>query len=834
MDGMDDIVKEFIVESHENLDRVDRDLVALEKDPTSHELLAEVFRAIHTIKGTTGFLGFSRLESVTHAGENLLSKLRDGVLSLTPDITSGLLSTVDAVREMLANIESQGTDGNGDYASLIDTLTRLQSPGPAPTPVALPLPPPAKLTKKPTRKRPKQEKPVEAQPPVAEEPSGNGEQHAVAPADQLTIGEVLVRSGRATEQQIAKALEQQKNGDPRRLGEILVDQGVIQPGEALEALQTQKEIRSSRLSSSNIRVDVGQLDKLMNLVGELVLARNQVLQFSATIEDAAFLGTTQRLNLITTELQEAVMKTRMQPIENIWSMLPRVVRDLAQSGGKQVRVEMEGQETELDKTIIEAIKDPLTHMVRNSVDHGIEAPDRRTQAGKPAEGKLSLRAYHEGGQVNIEISDDGAGVDVERVKRKAIERGLVTPDQAARMNEREVINLLFVPGFSTAEKITNVSGRGVGMDVVKTNIEKIGGAVDLQSRPSLGTTLRIKIPLTLAIVPALIVTSGGERYAIPQINLLELVRLEGDESRKGIETIHGAPVYRLRGTLLPLVYLDRALGLVQDPGESPDGHRESAGHSVAHNVGLSTLNIVVLQADDRQFGLVVDEVNDTEEIVVKPLGKHLKGIEVFAGATIMGDGRVALILDVLGLARRSSVVSEVRERQLAVSETEAVRETLDERQSMLLFRGPDDGRMAIPLSLVTRLEEFPSSSLEKAGSQQVVQYRGSILPLVRIASLLPERRRKPRRSQSKDAAAQNGKVQVVVHTSGDRTVGLVVDRILDIVEENLGSLQEASRDGIRGSIVIQGRVTEILDLAKLVRGHPGCSAPETACVALRN
>ena len=411
----------------------------------------------------------------------------------------------------------------------------------------------------------------------------------------------------------------------------------------------QAEARGSAVSDSTIRVDVGLLDKLMNLVGELVLARNQVLQFTSQSADSAFLATSQRLNLITTELQGSVMKTRMQPIGNVWSKLPRVVRDLAAACGKEVRLEMEGKETELDKTIIEAIKDPLTHIVRNSVDHGIERPETRVERRKPAEGCLKMRAYHEGGQVIIEITDDGGGIDCERVKQKALQRALITPEQAARMSDHEALYLIFLPGFSTAEKVTNVSGRGVGMDVVKTNIERIGGTVDLQSQPGKGTTLKIKIPLTLAIIPALIVTSGGDRFAIPQVSLLELVRLEVEQASQQIEFIHGAPVYRLRGQLLPFAYLNRELRLndADDDGLKPS---------------VEATTIVVLQADGHPFGLVVDEINDTEEIVVKPLGKQLKGVASFAGATIMGDGRVALILDVLGLAQRAGVVAEVRDR----------------------------------------------------------------------------------------------------------------------------------------------------------------------------
>ena len=380
----------------------------------------------------------------------------------------------------------------------------------------------------------------------------------------------------------------------------------------------------------------------MTLVGELVLARNQIVQYSGTLEDPAFLGTAQRLNLLTTELQAGVMKTRMQPIGTIWSKLPRIVRDMAVACGKKVRIDMDGQETELDKTIIEAIRDPLIHMVRNAVDHGIEPPDRRAALGKPAEGRLRLHAFHEGGKVIIEIADDGAGIDGGRVREKAVRVGLIAAEQAARLSDRELVGLVFLPGFSTTERVTHFSGRGVGMDVVRTNVEKIGGTVDLESHPGRGTTVKMKIPLTLAIIPALTVTTGGDRYAIPQVNLLELVRLEGERADRGIERIGDAPVYRLRGDLLPLVYLDRELQV--------ETARPAGGD----------VYIVVLQADDRQFGLVVDDIHDTEEIVVKPLQKQLKGIPVLSGATIMGDGRVALILDVLGLAQRANVVSGAR------------------------------------------------------------------------------------------------------------------------------------------------------------------------------
>ena len=794
---MDDIVREFLVESNENLDQLDRGLVALEKDPKARDILASIFRTIHTIKGTSGFLGFSKLEAVTHVGESLLSKMRDGELILNAEITSGLLAMVDVVREMLANIEATGQEGDRDCQALIESLTRLQNP---------------KLETSAAKAEPASPASSLSPPEGAEEETGEVDK---------PLGQILVEKGKTSPEQVAAALNKQSQGDPRRIGEILVENGSANPPDVLEAIQEQKEIRALAATDSNIRVDVGLLDKLMNLVGELVLARNQILQYSSTQQDPVFLSTSQRLNLITTELQEGVMKTRMQPIGNIWARFPRLVRDLATSCGKQVRVEMEGKETELDKTLVEAIKDPITHLVRNAVDHGIESPEERLACGKPAEGRLFLGAFHEGGQVNIEISDDGTGINLEQVKQKALERGLITLDHAARMSEREIVDLIFLPGFSTAQKVTNVSGRGVGMDVVKTNIEKIGGVVDIQSQSGKGTTLKIKIPLTLAIIPALTVTSGGDRYAIPQVSLLELVRLEGEQARKGIEMIHGAPVYRLRGRLLPLVYLNRALGI--EEGSSSNRTEKSAA---------DVANIVVLQADDRQFGLVVEEINDTEEIVVKPLGKQLKGIATFAGATIMGDGRVALILDVLGLAQQARVVAETRDRGL-VKKATAARQKSKGFETLLLFRSADGGRMAIPLSLVARLEEFERSAVERSGGQYVVQYRGEILPLIFLSSSLD---RNGGSEESREAmVSQNGseKIQVVVYSEHGRSAGLVVDHILDIVESDEAVQSKLARKGTRGMMVTQGRVTELLDVEAVLAGRGSNFVEESVSAGAR-
>ncbi|MGB7326505.1 MAG: chemotaxis protein CheW, partial [Rubripirellula sp.] len=538
-------------------------------------------------------------------------------------------------------------------------------------------------------------------------------------------------------------------------------------------------------AESTIRVDVALLDKLMTCVGELVLARNQILQFANGNTDLH--RTSQRLNLITSELQESVMKTRMQPIGNVWSKFPRLVRDLAGICEKQVRIEMEGKETELDKTIIEAIKDPLTHLVRNTVDHGIERPEVRTQVGKQAEGCLTLRAYHEGGQVIIEICDDGAGINAERVKAKALEKGLMTQEQLAKMSDRDAGNLIFLPGFSTAEKVSNVSGRGVGMDVVKTNIEKIGGTVDLQSQQGKGTTIKIKIPLTLAIIPALIVTCNNDRYAIPQVNLLELLRLDGDQVANSIEWIQSAPVYRLRGRLLPLVYLREQLKVVTE-------------------TDIDALNIVVLRADDRHFGLVVDRINDSEEIVVKPLSSQLKGVSVYSGTTIMGDGQVALILDVMGLAHSSGVITDAGKTQIQ-DNNDKTQSLNSDRHSLLVAGVGIANRFAIELEQVTRLEKIDTSTIEYTDNREVVQYRGEIMSLVRLGDLMGV-------PSSRDQS--DPFIDVIVYNDSERSVGIVVDRIIDIVEQKIEIDKSSHSSGRAISTVIQGQVTTLVDLPALI------------------
>ena len=737
-DGLDEIAQEFLVESYENLDELDRALVELEKDPSSRPLLASIFRTIHTIKGTSGFLAFNRLEAVTHVGENVLSKLRDGKLDLTPEITTVLLQMVDVVRALLGQIEQTGVEGDLDTSDVEAALARCLEVAPAPA--------------------------------AAEAP--------VAAVEEQPVAEVVAAPAPA----------------PVVPAPVVPAPVVPAPAaaEAPAAAPAEDDHRRS-VADSSIRVDVGLLDQLMRMVGELVLTRNQVVQYTADLQNVELQRAAQRLNLIASELQEGVMKTRMQPIEGVWSRLPRVVRDLGAQCGKSVRLVMEGRETELDRSVLEAIKDPLTHLVRNAIDHGLEAPAERTAAGKPVEGTLMLKAYHESGQVVVEVTDDGKGMDPVRVGDKAVEKGLVSRDQLGRMSDREILDLIFRPGFSTAEAVTNVSGRGVGMDVVRTNIEKIGGSVDLQSTVGEGTTVRVRIPLTLAIIPALVVRQGGELYAIPQVNLLELVRLDGDGSGNGpsIEHVAGAPVHRLRGSLLPLVFLAEQLELERDPSE--------------------TMNMVVLQADGTQFGLVVEDVVDTQEIVVRPLSRQIKHVEGFAGATITGEGRVALILDVSGLSQRAHAVTGVG---ASSSLAEVSHEAEDwDANGMLICRVGEDRRIALPMGDIARLEEFPDHMVEHAGDAQVVKYRGDLMKIVHVGSLL-----------GLSAPVHADTYAVVVHRhDGEQPVGFVVDEILDVVEEEVVLSEVGLRRGLSGSAVIQGYVTDLVDIPALVASARGGS-----------
>ncbi|MFO0593302.1 MAG: chemotaxis protein CheW [Polyangiaceae bacterium] len=765
-----DILSEFLLESRESLDRLDAELVALEGDPSNKERLQSVFRTMHTIKGTAGFLGFAKLEAITHAAESLLSLLRNGDIALEGTRTTAMLAAVDATRGLLNEIEASGGEGSRHFGALIEAITLAASN--------------ATLTEAAGLLADMRGPSAKAAQVVSERPSRRAPVSVSTPDPPPSVSKIgppppLPKASRPPEVRV-KGPEQMNaiSVVPPRVKSIVPVAKPKAPAHVPPARPP--EAVEERHGDTRIRVDVGLLDRLMNLVGELVLARNQLLQHAAKSESTSLVATSQRLNLITTELQEGVMKTRMQPIDHLWSRYPRIVRDLALACGKQVRLDTDGEGTELDKSIIEAIGDPLAHLVRNAVDHGIETPEEREAAGKSPVGTLRMRAFHEGGRVNIEISDDGAGIDVERVKQKALDRGLISAERARAMAPHDAYNLLFMPGFSTAKTVTNISGRGVGLDVVRTNVERIGGTVDIDSRLSRGTTFRIRIPLTLAIIPALVVSARGERFAIPQVNLIELVRVEAEKARTAIERIHGVPVFRLRGNLLALVDLGELLELDTD-----DTARD--------------VNLVVLQADDLQFGLLVDTIHDTEEIVVKPLGRELKGLDVYAGATIMGDGRVALILDVTGLAARAGVA--VSERRISSSAAQdGAHADHGPAEKLLIFRAGGDAPMALPLAAVARLEEFPRTRVEHMGETDAIQYRGEILPLVYLSEMFGGRR------------AEGDLLQVVVHTFQGRSVGFVVDAIDDIVEQQPTAMRRSGRRGMLGAAVIQGRVTELLDV----------------------
>ena len=792
-----EILREFLQETHENLLLLDSDLLTLEKNPSEKSTLSQVFRTLHSVKGTAGFMGLIKLQAVAHSAESLLSRLRAGEFRFNPAIATALLKVVDAVREILANIESTGDEGSGDYSALLAEVDRLRESGGEAAPTACP--------------QDSQQPATDMMSPSALTLLHTSEAASTGSSAAVQAGsDVPGAAETATDATFILPAIELPAPQPVMSQPVAASRQNVSANPSGSAAAGVVESRNASVADASIRVDVGLLDKLMTLVGELVLARNQILQYSAQHEDDGFLGAVQRLNILTTELQASVMKTRMQPIGNVLNKFPRVVRDLAMACGKKVRFEMDGQETELDKTLIEAIRDPLTHMVRNAIDHGIETPDVRRSRQKPEEGRLRMDAFHEGGKVIIEIADDGAGIDVARVREKAINNKLVSPEIMARMSQQEILRLVFLPGFSTTDKVTQFSGRGVGMDVVRINIEKIGGTVDIESTAGQGTTIRTKIPLTLPIIPALIIDSGGERYAIPQVSLLELVWLDPEQAQKGIERMHGAPVYRLRGNLLPLVFLDEQLQLEMNRGTEQD------------------LNIVVVQTDDRPFGLVVDAIRDTEEIVVKPLQKQLKGVSVFAGAAIMGDGRVALVLDVLGLAQRANVTSGAKSRSLSEQDHPAP-PAASEGETLLFFEPKGGGHMAIPMSLVARLEEFPRTMLEYLGAREVVQYRGEILPLVDVSrelevlrcsnSRFTSDRQLTARSTTSGNASDSpaDTILVVVCAGSNQQVGLVVEKILDIGNDEILARSRADRPGILFTAVVKGKVTEFPDVAAIVR-----------------
>ena len=766
---MDEALKEFLIECHENLSHLDLKLLLLEKS-TDPELVKSIFRVMHTIKGSAGFLGLSKLEKLTHAAENLLSKIRDGSLQPTTVITSALLAAIDGTRAILSSLESNQNEGNSDSEAIIKALNDCTN---APVSVGN-----APVAKQPAPVNKPNPAPVIAPTMVFPNPAPVIAPTMVFPRDAGTSFSDALKPLPSTATPLTSVI--QKAPDT-----------VSVMKEKIE--EPHREVASA-LSDSSVRIPVDVLDKLMSLASELVLSRNQLLQCSTRLNDSLLQVASRQFNLVTSELQEALMKTRMQPISNVWNKFPRMVREVAFKLGKQINLQMQGAETELDKTLIEAIKDPLTHLVRNSIDHGIESPEGRARANKKPEGTLLLRAYHESGRVNVVISDDGKGIDLNRVKAKALEKQLLSSDQLSQMGDNSVLQLIFLPGFSTAEKITSVSGRGVGMDVVKNNIEKIGGMIDIQSEVNKGTTIHLRIPLTLAIIKALSITAAGQSFTIPQTHITELLRIKDDSKIGGIEYVHETPVFRFRGKLIPLINLAE---LLQIKGKSETQSKPN--------------HLVILQAEDRQFGLLVDSVKDTNEIVVKPLPSRLKGVGCFAGVTIMGDGLVQLILDVSGVARLGRVLPKIRD--LGIKDLSAQDEIKTDNQSagegLLLVSAGGESQIAIPLEQVVRLEEFRPQQLEKTGEMHLVQYRDGIMPIYNLGNILGIKGGVETRDKTR-------KIQVVVHKYAGKYVGLTVEKILDTVYESIKINGDSTGQGIKKTGVVSGKITEFVDLGVLL------------------
>lgn len=701
---MDELLREFLTETSEHLDVVDVELVRFERDPNDIDVLRNVFRLVHTIKGTCGFLGLPRLEAIAHAAESLMGRFRDGKLEVRPEDVSLILASIDRIKHIVAELDRTAAEPPGTDRDLIDRLE-----------------------------------------------------------DCLTPDHEVVRLARPVPAILDRAGEDER-GSQR------------QP---------------------TIRVTVNVLEHLMTMVSELVLTRNQLLDMARRQDDPALLVPLQRLSHVTVELQEGVMKARMQPIGTVWQKMPRVLRDLAIDLGKDIDLRLRGAETELDRQVLEFIKDPLTQLVRNAADHGIEVPAQRLAAGKPERGTITLSAFHEGGSITVEVSDDGRGLDYKRIRGIAVSKGLVAEAEAERLSDAAVARFIFHPGFSTAQAVTSVSGRGVGMDIVKTNIDLIGGSVEVRSEPGQGTTFVVKLPLTLAIVAALIVGVAGQRFAIPQMSILELVRVRPGLSDVGIEKLNDALVFRQRNDLIPVIPFAALLGLTPKDIAPKDAAVTQDGF------------IVVTQIGRQRFGLLVDTVLHTEEIVVKPLNKRLRNLRCFSGSTILGDGTIILIVEPGGLARMLEAYAETVIPPVEVRvEPEQLPGDEDSEGPvpLLVFRAGGAMPKAVPLSLVTRLEEIDVSRIEHSGGRLLLQYRGHLMPLVFADDSM--------------SLQKEGRQAMVVFSDGDRWMGLVVDEILDIVEDALTVELVADRPELVGSAIVRGRATEILNVAHfLPLGH---------------
>ena len=799
---MDDLISEFLTETGESLDVIDSELVRFENNPEDRAILDNIFRLLHTVKGTCGFLGLPRLEAVAHAGETLLGKFRDGDLAVTPPMVTLVLQSIDQIKVILRNIEETGIEPAGEDSALIGRLEdasqgRVKAVAEPEAPVeVVPEGWDADLGRE---LRPGEVSLADLEAAFRDTPGEDAEVAEAAPApvepvQHLGVGDFdpeLGRELRPGEVSVAELEAAFNSAEPEPGKAPSVAPNIITADMSrAEALQTAvAELKGSddpvagadgapRMQQT-VRVGVDVLDALMTTVSELVLTRNQLMQTIRGLEDEDLKVPLQRLSAVTGELQDGVMKTRMQPIGDAWRKLPRIIRDVSTDLGKKIELVMDGSDTELDRQVLELIKDPLTHMVRNSADHGLEIPADRIAAGKPEKGVITLKAFHEGGHIIISIADDGMGLNTARIGEKALEKGLTTHEELAQMTEAQIHRFIFAPGFSTASKVTNLSGRGVGMDVVRTNIEQIGGVVDVTSTRGKGSHFKIKIPLTLAIVSALIIGSHKQRFAIPQLAVRELVRV-GAGSEHAVESLSGARVMRLRDRLMPLVDLQEVLGVSQRGDEAK----------------VDTGFVVVLDAGGRNVGLIVDNVLDTEEIVVKPLSDSLRGVGAYSGATILGDGTVIMILDPNGLA--GEIVANMEDDSHFDARTAAAAE-MQSTQRLLLVRAGGTEPKAVPLALVTRLEEFQPDAIETTNGRLVVQYRGRLMPIVPLGGQI--------------GATAGQRQPVLVFSEGHGAIGLAVDQIVDVVEERVDLQMRSDKPGIIGSAIIKGKATDVVDIA---------------------
>lgn len=799
-----EVLDELLIESQEHLESIEPDLLQLERNPEAvdSELINRIFRGIHSIKGGFGFLGISTIQNLAHVMESVLMKIRDGKLTPTPEMVDVLLQGVDKIREMFDDVEgSEAVDASGVYEGLKPWLDDAPTPEPAPAPPP-PEPTPStgsgfiplKAAKPAAAKAPAKASAKPAAPPAATKDTDKTAAKRSHGAEVLRVKVNLLNQLMNLAGELVLARNQILQSLDRKLEETAAGQAIHQGIDAAVA-ETLGRLRS-RL---NERHETGASG--VELVErELKLLRERLLHIQPSrLSDLPGMNASMvNLDSVTTALQENIMQTRMQNMETLFGKLPRQVRELSRKTGKEIYLEISGNEVELDKSIIEALSDPLNHMVRNSLDHGIETPEEREAVGKPRSGRLSVRAFHESGQVNIEIADDGRGIDPAKLKAKAVAKEIITTEQAAQMDDREAIMLIMAPAFSTAEQVSDISGRGVGMDVVRSNIENLGGSIDVESRINEGTRMTLKLPLTLAIIPSLLVRTAGRRFAVPQVSLDELVRLRAGDDRHRIERVQGKEVVRLRGSLLPLVHLTQQLGL-EPAAASPDRATDDAYKEQA-------TNILVLKYGEHRYGLVVEDVLDSEEIVVKPLPMVLKDSRCYSGATIMGDGSVAMILDVVGIAEEAALRFGETESAMGQGQTSTGEDDRSEEQTLLVFRNHPSECFALNLDMVARIEKIAAGDIERIGDREFVKYETESLRLIRLHDHMPV----------KAPEREPDEFYIIIPKLVKHPLGILATGCDDVVTTRANiNHDDLTGDGIIGTAVLDRELTVFVDIYSL-------------------